>query len=122
MGSESGHEPPNGRLSGRMAQLKSALELLEQQVVDEGAPRDALEDFKHAVDHIRISLWAILSSERSSGYRPIVAHFRLQRAAELCSQAVADVEAGEVRDARDVLALYDAVADAGSRLARHVDG
>lgn len=122
MESDSVGESANHQLVDRMVQVKAALELLEQQVLDEGAPRDALEDFKHAVDHIRISLWAILSAERTSGHRPIVAHYRLQRATDLCSQAVADVEAGEVRDVRDVLALYDTVVDAGSRLALHVAG
>ncbi len=86
---------PADPLVTRMAKMKAALKMLEDEVSEGTAPRDALEDFKTALDHIRINTWALLTNPRTSGHRGVVTHFPLKRASELCDQIVADAEAGQ---------------------------
>ncbi|NIM51538.1 MAG: hypothetical protein GTN62_12060 [Gemmatimonadales bacterium] len=81
-------------LSQRVKQVKVVLEELEREVTGEGVPREVLEDFKMAVDHIRLSTWTILTATRTTGYRTIVAQFRLNRVAEMCRHVRFDIQSG----------------------------
>jgi hypothetical protein len=111
------HQP----LPERMARLKVALEMLEHDAVAGDVPRDALEDFKAAIDHTRISLWAILTSPQSGGYRAVVAHFRFRRAIDLCQQVAADAQGGYGKDDEALLRRLDgALLDARRHVARQL--
>ncbi len=83
--------------------------------------RDALKDFKTALDHIRISTWALLTSPRTSGHRGVVTHFRLKRASELCEQIVADAHAGQLgEDEVELRRLHAALGEARIEVGRHL--
>jgi hypothetical protein len=104
-----------------MARLRATLELLEEDAVAGDVPRDALEEFKAAIDHTRISLWAILTGTQSSGYRAVIAHFRFRRAIDLCHQVAADAQGGYVEDDERLLRRLDAaLLEARTHVARQL--
>lgn len=76
------------KLADQLADIQERLEKVE-------VPRDVLEDFKRAVDSMRITLWATLSlteTELAEG----VAHFRLRRTEEMCRQVGRDIASGQI--------------------------
>lgn len=76
------------KLADQLANVQERLEKVE-------IPRDVLEDFKRAVDSMRITLWATLSlaeTELAEG----VAHFRLRRTEEMCRQVGRDIASGQI--------------------------
>ncbi len=83
-------------LKERVGKLKAALETIEREVVATPTSRDTLEDFKLAVDHIRISVWAILTEQHKGGHQLVVTQFRMKRIMEMCRHLVADIDAGAV--------------------------
>jgi hypothetical protein len=81
-------------LNERVSKLKAALETIEREVVVGAATRDTLEDFKLAIDHIRVSVWAILTEQHSGGQQAIVARYRVKRVTEICRHLLFDIDAG----------------------------
>lgn len=90
----------------QIRKLKKALEELEQRLADAHVPFTVLEEFKMAVDHIRLTVWAIVSSEGNKQYemRTQIAEFRLKRTMEMCKQIILDIEANDITV--DSTALY----------------
>jgi hypothetical protein len=81
----------------RLAKTKAALEMLEEEILGcDNPPRDVLQDFRAGIDDIRISLWAVLTSQQHSGYESVVAQFRLRRAVELWHQVLVDLDIGRL--------------------------
>jgi hypothetical protein len=81
-------------------QLKSSLEELEKrlsEVAEGDLPAPVLEDFKKSVDHVRLTLWVIISAMhgKKEEMASTVARFRVRRAKDLCQQLVADINAGK---------------------------
>ena len=88
----------NRGMAERIRTLREGLMSIEHEIQDQAPDRDSLEDFKSAIDHVRISVWAILTSGSASETgRAVVATFRLQRATEICDQIISDLEAGVVQ-------------------------
>lgn len=60
-----------------------------------GIPAPVLDDFKSAIDHVRLSLLAISHASGEERYEAAAAiiRSRLERAGSLCRQIVADIDA-----------------------------
>ena len=61
-------------------------------------PVALLEDLKGAVDHLRTTLWAVISAsaDDADALASKLISLRLQRAAEICRQIRLDADAGEL--------------------------
>ncbi len=97
-------------LNEKVSKLKAALETIEREVIVGSATADTLEEFKMAIDHIRISVWAILTEQHAGGHQSIVARYRVKRIKEMCRHLMQDIEVGliplgdpELEVLRDVL-------------------
>ncbi len=55
-------ELPRGALAEQVKQLKQAFADLENEVPSGDFPRALLEDFQSAVDHVRMTVWALLAA------------------------------------------------------------
>ncbi len=92
-------------LAERLTEIKDALEEIERELEQGGIGREGLEDFKAAVDHIRLSVWAMLTAVPSDDpdgparidTKQLVARFRLSRADDICRGVLADIAAGLIR-------------------------
>jgi hypothetical protein len=97
-----------------LRELTRSLEAVESQLSSEALPRDTLEDFKMAVDHIRISTWAILSADNirpgKAGGRSVVAQFRLARVNEMYRHVREDLEGGLIPAGSEELAEFQTIA------------
>lgn len=98
-------------LGTRVYQIKAELEEIEGELATGTVSRDVLGDFKMAVDHIRLSVWAILAAEQPDEQRGLpapnaktmLAEFRLARANEICRNVLADIDARAISaDSPDV--------------------
>jgi hypothetical protein len=102
-------------------QLEASTEQLEKirsQLEKTDVPREVLEDFKRTIDNTRITLWGMISlteTDLAEG----VAHFRLQRAEEMCRQVGLDVEGGALTaENPDLPRFYTTLKDTVGRIAR----
>jgi hypothetical protein len=106
-------------LNERVAKLKAALETIEREVVAGAPTRETLEDFKLAVDHVRISVWAILTEAHAGGHQAVVARFRVKRVKEMCRHLIHDMDAGLIPATDPELGHFRAVLEnTVGRLAR----
>lgn len=101
-------------------QLKELVDQLEGQVTTQRISLTGIEELKMAVDHVRMSLWAILSAEAAEeDMRPLISRFRAWRTAEMCHQIVRDIRQGEIpREVPELLLLHSALRDALSQVNR----
>ena len=91
-------------LGQRLFEVKSALEKVEKELTEGSLDPEDLEDFKGVVDHVRLSVWALMQAGWADEYqgldsqtaKQVIARFRLQRAEEICRTALADLEAGTI--------------------------
>ena len=56
-------------LSFRIRNLKGDLESIEAELAKGEAPPETLQDFKSAVDSVRLSVWAVLTAAQSTDYQ-----------------------------------------------------
>ncbi len=117
-------------LGQRLFEVKSALEDLERELGEGGMAPEDLKDFKGVIDHVRLSVWALMTAGWSDEYqgldsllnKQIIARFRLQRADEICHSVLADVEAGSLPlDSPELKQFRSTVSDMAERFA-HSDG
>lgn len=82
----------------QIQQLKKALEEIEQRLTSGEVPRAVLEDFKMAVDHTRMTVWALISAPQSDQYEiaSAIARFRVKRSVDMCRQIVSDIDTNEL--------------------------
>jgi hypothetical protein len=110
-------------LPERVSEVKAVLEALEADLGEGSVPREGLEDFKMAVDHIRLSIWSILTASQSEDYKHIIARFRLSRAAEMCRHIVNDINDGIISgDLPELQSFYTAVHEALSHVRQERGG
>ncbi len=80
-------------LADRVRKLKTSLEEIEKQLTEVDVPRDALEDFKTAVDQTRMTVWGILSTP-DTNLRSLMAQFRIKHTIDMCQRIIVDVVSG----------------------------
>ncbi len=80
----------------QIAALNSALRAIEAQVARGGAPVEALEDFKSALDNMRLRLWGLLSTAGGEDQQGFQERFRIRRATEMCHGLADDLQAALV--------------------------
>lgn len=81
-------------LTFRIRNLKGDLESIEAELAKGEAAPETLQDFKSAVDSVRLSVWAVLTAAQSTDYQQakiVVARFRTRRLAELCRNVLEDI-------------------------------
>ena len=92
----------------QVTNLKDSLKDIEKQLAGGIVPLPVLEDFKAAVDHTRLTVWALMSSAKAdpSELAALLVRFRLRRAADMCRQIRTDISGGEVTPATPELPLF----------------
>ena len=91
-------------LGQRLFEVKGALEEVEKELAEGSMAPSDLEDFKLVVDHVRLSVWALMSAGWSDEYqdlsapktKQIIARFCLHRGEDICRAVVSDVEGGVI--------------------------
>lgn len=100
----------------QVTKIANQLETIRERLEDARIPREALEEFKRVIDHTRITLWAMLSlteADLAEG----VAHFRLQRAEEMCQQVQQDIEKHRITARNpDLAKFYDTMRSTMARV------
>ncbi|MCI0404286.1 MAG: hypothetical protein L0212_12340 [Acidobacteria bacterium] len=78
--------------------LKLELDGIERQLAETNVPVPVLEDFKSAIDQVRLTLWGILQSSSSDTHHlaSAITRFRIRRAGEICRQIVSDIDAHHI--------------------------
>jgi hypothetical protein len=88
----------NKTLFEEVTKLRKALENIESRLSAGEVPMPAVEDFKMAVDHIRTTLWAMLTTPKEQEFEVsgVIAKFRLKRAEDICKQVSMDIDANDL--------------------------
>jgi hypothetical protein len=94
--------------------LNSTLTAIEGRLAGGQHPVEGLEDFKSALDDMRLRLWGLLSAAGGDDYRGFQERFRIRRATEMCRGLSGDLRVGNVSGRHAELSgLHDAAADLG---------
>ena len=80
----------------QIATLNSTLRAIEVRMALGRAPVEGLEDFKGALDDMRLRLWGLLGSAGGEDSRGFQERFRIRRAIEMCRSLGADLRSGSV--------------------------
>ncbi len=105
----------------QVQQLKQALVEIEQRLSASEVPVAVLEDFKMAVDHTRMTVWALLSSNPSAQYEVSeqLARFRVKRANEMFKHIRSDIDTSELTiDSPELQEFYGALKETAERVER----
>ena len=79
------------------------LQAIEARVASGEVGRDAVADFKSAVDDLRLRLWSVLGTGSANDYRAFQERFRLRRAREICRGLEDDLQAGALNPRHEEL-------------------
>jgi hypothetical protein len=97
--------------------LNSTLAAIEVRLGRGLASVEGLEDFKSALDDVRLRLWALLSAAGGSDYGGFQERFRIRRATAMCGGLSGDLRAGTASGRHAELAsLQHALADLGQSI------
>lgn len=104
----------------QIEQLKKQLQELETAVEGEEVPVTALEGLKEAVDNVRTTLWATMSTHADPfEIGSALAELRIKRTTEMCRRIMLDIDASEITlDAPGLLALRNVLNDTADRVQR----
>ena len=80
----------------QMASLNSTLGAIEVRLALGRAPVEGLEDFKSALDDMRLRLWGLLSAAGGADSRGFQELFRIRRATEMCRGLGDDLQSGSI--------------------------
>jgi hypothetical protein len=101
----------------QVAILNSTLKAIEARLARGQVPVEGLEDFKSALDDMRLRLWGLLSAAGGDDYRGFQERFRIRRASEMCRGLSGDLRGGSVSGRHAELAgLHDAAAELGKSI------
>ncbi len=81
------------KLRTEIDQLRSAVKAVDAGVATGDPSPEALQDLGLAVDSLRKSLWAGLTSKHSGDYVAFLGRIRVRRAIETCEDVLADLYA-----------------------------
>jgi len=101
----------------QMATLNSTLGAIEVRLALARAPVEGLEDFKSALDDMRLRLWGLLSAGGGPDSRGFEEKFRIRRATEMCRGLGTDLHAGSISGRhRELAALGEAVVELAQKI------
>ena len=117
------------RLGVRLYEVTVALEEIERELVAGGLAREGLEHFKMAVDHIRLSVWALLNAGQvdeasdPSETERVIARYRLNRVEGICRKVLMDIENGVITpDSPELERFRTTVQDTIEQVDRFIGG
>jgi hypothetical protein len=103
----------------QIATLNSTLRAIEVRLALGRAPVEGLEDFKSALDDMRLRLWGLLGAAGGGDHRIFQERFRIRRATEMCRGLGADLRSGSVSGRHAELAgLREAAGELGQSIER----
>lgn len=105
-------------LVDQVASLNATLASIEGRLLRGQAPVEGLEDFKSALDDMRLRLWGLLSAAGGDDYKGFQERFRIRRATEMCRGLGTDLRVGGVSGRHSELA---GLREAALELAKSVD-
>jgi hypothetical protein len=85
---------PETSLVEQATVLSSTLMAIEERLAGEVGAVDGLEDFKSALDDMRLRLWGLLRAAGGNDYHGYQERFRIQRATEMCRGLSNDLRGG----------------------------
>jgi hypothetical protein len=80
----------------QMGTISSTLHSLEERVEHGELAVEGLEEFKSAVDDLRLRAWGLLMATNAADYRVFQERFRIRRGKEICRTLGSDLRAGTV--------------------------
>jgi hypothetical protein len=106
--------PPEPSLADQIATLNSTLGSVERRLAVGQNPVEGLENFKSALDDMRLRLWGLVSAVGGGDYRGFQERFRIRRATEMCQRLSGDLHSGAMSAGhRELSILHDAAAELG---------
>jgi hypothetical protein len=104
--------------ANQVATLNSTLRDIETRLAQGLAPLEGLEDFKSALDDMRLRLWGLLSAAEGDDYKGFQERFRIRRATEMSRGLGGDLGTGAIGSQHPELA---GLRDAALELARSIE-
>jgi hypothetical protein len=98
--------------------LNSTLTAIESRLARGHAPVEGLEDFKSALDDMRLRLWGLLSTAGGNEHKVFQERFRIRRASEMCRGLSGDLRGGGVSGRHSELA---GLREAAAELAKSIE-
>ena len=77
-----------------IATLNSTLQNVEARLAEDHERIEGLEDFKSALDDMRLRLWGLLSAAGAEDFKGFQERFRIRRATEMCRGLSGDLGTG----------------------------
>jgi hypothetical protein len=103
----------------QISTLNSTLRAIEVRLALGRAPVEGLEDFKSALDDMRLRLWGLLGAAGGEDYKRFQERFRIRRATEMCRGLGGDLRAGSVSGRyAELTSLREAAAELGESIER----
>jgi hypothetical protein len=96
----------------QVATLNATLSLIEHRLARGNAPVEGLEEFKSALDDVRLRLWGLLSAAGGDDYKGFQERFRIRRATEMSRSLGGDLRTGTLNGQhRELARLKEAAAE-----------
>ena len=80
----------------QVATISSMLRTLEDQVARGDLVAPGLEEFKNALDDLRVRAWGLLMAASADDYRGFQERFRIRRGKDMCRALIADLGTGKL--------------------------
>lgn len=93
-------------------ELGLALQGIERELGSGQVPVTVLEDFRTAIDHTRMTLWAVITAADAGELSVITAaivRYRLGRIIEMCRRSIADMDSGALSSETPELPVFKAM-------------
>ena len=110
--SDSSARKAGQELVEQVNELGLALQGIERELGSGQVPVTVLEDFRTAIDHTRMTLWAVITAADTGELSVITAaivRYRLGRIVEMCRRSLADMDSGALTRATPELPVFKAV-------------
>ncbi len=94
----------------QVATLRAMLDTLETQVASGDLGSSGLEEFKNALDDLRLRAWSLLMATNSADPPGFHVRFRTRRGTDMCRALSTDVRAGKLSGSQAELPAMGAAA------------
>jgi hypothetical protein len=99
-------------LEQQVATLNATLSAIEKSLTGGNPSLEPLEDFKSALDDVRLRLWGLLSAAGGDDYKGFQERFRIRRATEMSRGLGGDLRTGALSGRhRELAGLKEAAAE-----------